>query len=58
VAVTALIVSWVTVGLVQLPAEAVLLGGRFALLRNALCFISALALALLCVALLRLMGVA
>jgi hypothetical protein len=58
IAVTALIVSWVTVGVVQLPAEVVLLGSRFALLRNALCFVSALALALLCVYLLRLLGVA
>lgn len=58
IAVTALLVSWVTVGVVQLPAEALLLGRRFALLRNALCFVSALAIALLCVTLLRLLGAA
>jgi hypothetical protein len=45
VAVTALLVSWVTVGVVQLPAEALLLGMRFAVYRNLLCFFSAVALA-------------
>lgn len=44
-AVTALLVSWVTVGIVQLPAEALLLGRRFALVRNGLCFLSAMAIA-------------
>ena len=34
-AVTAVIITWVTVGLVQLPAEIASLGLRFALLRNA-----------------------
>jgi len=33
-AVTALIVSWVTVGFLQLPAEIMLLGKRFAIYRN------------------------
>ena len=41
-AVTALIVSWVTVGLVQLPMEMVMLGKRFALYRNLSCFILAI----------------
>jgi hypothetical protein len=45
VAVTALIVSWVTVGVVQLPAESLILGVRFAVYRNALCFCSAVAVA-------------
>jgi uncharacterized membrane protein YraQ (UPF0718 family) len=45
VAVTALLVSWVTVGLVQLPAEAAMLGMRFALWRNALSFAFALLIA-------------
>jgi hypothetical protein len=53
-AVTALIVSWVTVGVVQLPAEALALGRRFALVRNALCFLSVLALAPSVVGVLRL----
>ena len=40
--VTAFIVAWVTVGLTQLPVEASMLGRRFALYRNLLCFLSAL----------------
>lgn len=42
VAVTALIISWVTVGVVQLPAEALMLGWRFAICRHLVCFLSAL----------------
>jgi predicted Fe-Mo cluster-binding NifX family protein len=38
VAVTAFICSWVTVGLLQLPAEIAALGWRFAVVRNASCF--------------------
>lgn len=48
-AVTAFIVSWVTVGVVQFPAEALLLGARFAFYRNLLCFFSAIALAYMAV---------
>jgi len=48
-AVTALIVTWVTVGLIQLPAEAAALGPRFAILRNALSFIVSLGVAMLTV---------
>lgn len=55
-AVTALIVSWVTVGIVQLPAEALLLGKRFAIYRNLISFVSAVAVAFLMVLTLRLMG--
>jgi uncharacterized membrane protein YraQ (UPF0718 family) len=33
-AVTAFLVAWVTVGIIQIPAEASLLGRRFALARN------------------------
>lgn len=54
-AVTALVVSWVTVGIVQLPAEALLLGRRFALYRNLICFVSAVAVSLLTVYTLRLL---
>jgi len=54
-AVTALIVSWVTVGVVQLPAEMLMLGRRFALLRNLLSFASAIAIAVLAVAILALL---
>ena len=45
IAVTAFIVSWVTVGAVQLPAESLLLGARFAIYRNLLCFFSAIGVA-------------
>jgi predicted Fe-Mo cluster-binding NifX family protein len=48
-AVTALIIAWVTVGLVQLPAEMAALGRRFAFLRNALCFLLSLPIALITV---------
>jgi hypothetical protein len=41
-AVTAFIVAWVTVGLVQYPAEADILGKRFATLRNCISFILAI----------------
>jgi uncharacterized membrane protein YraQ (UPF0718 family) len=56
IAVTALLVSWVTVGVVQLPAEILILGRRFALLRNLLCFLSAIAIAYLTVATLGLLS--
>lgn len=55
IAVTALIVAWVTVGVVQLPAESLLLGRRFALTRNLFCFLSAIAIAYLTVGTLRLL---
>jgi uncharacterized membrane protein YraQ (UPF0718 family) len=56
IAVTAFIVSWVTVGVVQLPAEVLMLGARFAIYRNVICFFSAIAIAFLCVYTLRLIG--
>lgn len=43
--ITALIVSWVTVGIVHLPAEAAILGTRFALWRNAISFVLAIVMA-------------
>ena len=46
-AVTALLVSWVTVGGLHLPAEGTLVGFRFALLRNLLGWIAAVAIGLL-----------
>ncbi|RLB72113.1 MAG: hypothetical protein DRH07_05370 [Deltaproteobacteria bacterium] len=46
-AVTALLVSWVTVGSIQLPAEIQTFGARFALLRNGLSFVFALIIAFL-----------
>ena len=41
-AVTSFIVAWVTVGIVQFPAEAGILGKRFAIARNTLSFILAI----------------
>jgi len=40
---TALIVSWVTVGIFHLPVEAAILGARFAIWRNVICFVLAIA---------------
>ena len=51
-AVTALIIAWVTVGLVQVPAEMAALGRRFAILRNAICFILCIPIALMAVVIL------
>lgn len=49
IAVTAFIISWVTVGVIQFPAEALLLGKRFALVRNISSFISAIIISVLTV---------
>ncbi|HDS45688.1 MAG TPA: hypothetical protein ENN68_06315 [Methanomicrobia archaeon] len=49
-AVAAFIVAWVTVGVVQFPAEAAILGRRFAITRNILSFIFAIAVAIVTVA--------
>ena len=38
-AVTSFIVAWVTVGIIQLPAEAAFFGKRFAIARNCISFI-------------------
>ena len=55
-AVTAIIITWVTVGLVQLPAEMVALGRRFTLLRNGLSFILSIPIAILTVVILNFIG--
>lgn len=47
VAVTALIIAWVNVGLVQLPAEIAALGFRFALVRNIVSFFLSIIIAVL-----------
>lgn len=47
IAVTAFIVSWVTVGLVQLPAEALVLGKKFAFYRNLSAFMMSILVAIL-----------
>lgn len=49
VAVTAFIIAWVTVGVVQLPAEAVLLGKKFALVRNITAFVFSIFVAIVTV---------
>lgn len=48
-AVTAFILSWVSLGVVQLPAEVEILGFRFTLLRTLLTFISTIFVSLLTV---------
>ena len=48
-AVLAFILSWVTVGTVQLPAESLMLGKRFALVRNGVSFVMAVLVAVLTV---------
>lgn len=47
IAVTAFILSWVTVGLIQMPVEMMMMGKRFALFRNFLAFVSAIIIAFL-----------
>ena len=56
IAVTALVVTWVTVGIVQLPAEALMLGTRFAVYRNIICFIATILIAFLTVYTLSFLG--
>lgn len=46
-AVTSFLVSWVTVGLIQLPAESAILGRKFALTRNITAFILAIVVAII-----------
>ena len=48
-AVTAFIVAWVTVGVIQLPAEALMLGKRFAFVRNGISFVTALIISVIIV---------
>ena len=49
IAVTAFILSWVTVGLVQFPAESEMLGRKFATVRTILSFGMSIAIAILTV---------
>lgn len=51
--VIALICAWVTVGIVQLPAESAALGKRFAITRNILCFILSMGIALVMVSIMQ-----
>jgi len=52
IAVTAFLVAWVSVGVIQLPAESMILGKKFAILRNLTSFIFAIVVAVLTVAIL------
>ncbi len=54
IAVTAFLLSWVTVGIIQLPAESLMLGRRFAITRNVVSFILAIIIAILTVSTLKL----
>ena len=47
IAVIAFILSWVSVGIIQLPAESLMLGRRFAIVRNTVSFIMALVVSVL-----------
>ncbi len=54
-AVTAFLCSWITVGLVQMPAEIASLGWKFAFLRNISCFGLSIVISLVMVFMLRLL---
>ncbi len=54
IAVTSFLVTWVTVGLIQLPAESLMLGKKFAITRNILSFIFSIIVALITVSILNL----
>lgn len=49
-AITSFIVAWVTVGIVQLPAEIMLLGKRFAITRTLVSFTFAIVISMITVA--------
>jgi len=55
-AVGAFVVAWVTVGMVQLPAESIALGRRFALYRNGLAFAMSIPIALITASVVALLG--
>jgi len=53
-AVIAFIVAWVTVGAIQLPAESMILGKKFAIIRNVSAFILAVVVAIITIFILNL----
>ncbi|MEA3414471.1 MAG: hypothetical protein U9Q99_03030 [Nanoarchaeota archaeon] len=53
IAVTAFIVSWVTVGIIQIPAESAILGKKFTLIRNISAFILAIIVAIITILILK-----
>ena len=53
IAITAFIVSWVTVGIIQIPAESAILGKKFTILRNLSAFIFAIFVAIITILIVR-----
>ena len=47
IAITSFILTWVSVGIIQLPAESLMLGKKFAIIRNVTSFFMALFISLL-----------
>ncbi len=56
ISVTAFLVSWVTVGIIQLPAESAILGKKFAIFRNLSAFIFSIPVAIITVLILRIIS--
>ncbi len=52
IAVTAFMVAWVTVGIIQFPAESIILGVKFAITRNITSFILSIVVAIITIFLL------
>jgi predicted Fe-Mo cluster-binding NifX family protein len=57
IAVTAFICSWVTVGLIQLPAEIAALGWKFSVVRNFSCFVLSIAISFVMMPILNFFGI-
>ncbi len=55
--VTVFIVSWVTVGIAQFPAESTILGKKFAIYRNIISFISSFVVAFLLMGILEIVNI-
>ncbi len=55
-AVTAFLVSWVSVGIIQIPAESMLLGKKFAIVRNIVAFFCSIIVAIVTVFVVNLIG--
>ncbi|KPK68594.1 hypothetical protein AMJ87_11660 [candidate division WOR_3 bacterium SM23_60] len=49
IAVTAFMVAWVTVGIIQFPFESIILGMKFAIIRNATSFVFSIVVAIITV---------
>jgi len=49
IAITSFILSWVTVGIIQLPAECYFLGKKFGIMRNILSFLFSIVISILVV---------